>query len=318
MSLPDPRIRNVGSPLTREMLAPLDPRCEVVQFSSLPTPRDLDRLAEFMEHHSDVALRAFGGYDGSIDDLEFLEHFPRLTRFRADALAYHDFNGIDGLRFLPDGVVDLSLGQVKRRYSLQPLARFTSLRKLSLEGSTWKDLDVISGLSTLEDLTLRSITLTDLSILRPLGHLRSLDLKLGGTRDLSMLPDLAPLAYLELWMIRGLEDIAPVGELESLQYLFLQDLARVDRLPDMSRMTSLRRLELHNLKRLTDLTPLLTAPALEELLLYNSAHLTPEHFECLVGHPTLRKAVVGIGSKRKNEAVDRMLELPRPGEFVFR
>lgn len=300
------------------MLAPLDPRCQVVQFSSLPTPRDLDRVAEFMESYPDVALRAYGGYDGSIDDLEFLRHFPRLKRFHADALRYHDFKGIDGLRFLPDDVVDLTLGLVKRRYSLQPLARFTMLRKLYLEGATWKDLDVIGGFSMLDDLTLRSITLPDLSVLRPLRRLRSLDIKLGGTRDLSMLPELAPLAYLELWMIRGLEDIAPVGELASLQYLFLQDLARIDRLPDMSRMTSLRRLTLENLKRLTDLTPLLTAPALEELEVYNASHMKPEQFECLVGHPTLREAAFGLGSKKKYEAVTKMIDLPRPGRFVFR
>ena len=271
-----------------------------------------------MEAYPDVALRAYGGYDGSIDDLEFLSHFPHLRRFRADALRYHDFKGIDGLRFLRDDVVELSLGQVKRRYSLQPLARFTMLRKLSLEGATWKDFEVISGFSMLDDLTLRSITLPDLSLLRPLRHLRSLDIKLGGTRDLSMLPELGALAYLELWMIRGLEDISPVGELESLQYLFLQDLAGIDQLPDMSRMTSLRGLLLQNLKRVTDLTPLLTAPALEELEVYDSAHLKPEHFEPLAEHPTLRKAAVGIGSKKKNEAVKRMLNLPRPGPFKFR
>jgi len=113
------------------------------------------------------------------------------------------------------------------------------------------------------------------------------------------------------------EDISPIGELASLQYVFLQDLARIDRLPDMSGLTSLRRLHLENLKSLTDLTPLLTAPALEELVVYNSNHLRPEHFECLTDHPTLRKAVVGIGSKKRNEAVDRMLNLPRPGDFVF-
>jgi hypothetical protein len=298
------------------MLAPLDPRCEVVQFKSLPHPRDLDRLGEVMEGHPDVALRAYGGYDGTIEDLQFLRRFPRLTRFRADALRYQDFKSIDGLRFLSNNLVELSLGQVKRRISLRPIARFTSLRTLYLEGP-WKDLDVISGLQTLEDITLRSITLPDLSILLPLRRLRSLDLKLGGTRDLSLLPELAPLAYLELWMIRGLEDISPVSELASLQSLFLQDLARIERLPDMSRMISLRRVQLQNLKTLTDLTPLLTAPALEELAVYNSNRLKPEDFECLTDHPTLRRAVVGLGSKKKNEAVDRMLNLPRPGRFVF-
>lgn len=299
------------------MLAPLDPRCEVVQFGSLPNWRDLGRLTKLMEGHPNVPLRAYGGYDGTIDDLEFLQHFPRLTRFHADALRYRDFKSIDGLRFLPDNVEELHLGQVKPRLSLEPLARFTSLSSLYIEGA-WKDIEVISTLQMLEDITLRSVTLPDLSILTPLRRLRSLDLKLGGIRDLSLLPELGPLAYLELWMIRGLDDISAVSELKSLQYLFLQDLAKVQSLPDMSRMTSLRRLHLQNLKALTDLRPLLTAPALEELVVYESRHLRPEHFECLTDHPTLTHATFALGSKRKNDAVCELLPLQRPGRFDFR
>ena len=318
--MPDnPRIRQVSSPVTGEMLAPLDPRCKVVQFNSLPTDPDLDRLAALLVRHPEVALRAYGGYDGSLDNLEFLRHFPRLTRFHADALRYHDFTGIEGLRFLPDDLIDLGLGQVKRRFSLEPIARFSSLRSLYLEGNCWKDVEVISTFRMLDDLTLRSVSLPDLSILVPLRRLRSLDLKLGGTRDLSLLPELAPLAYLELWMIRGLESIGPVGELDSLQYLFLQDLPRITALPDMSRMTSLRRLHLQNLKGVTDLTPLLTAPALEELIVYESRHLKPEQFQCLVGHPTLKYAAFGLGSKKKQEEIHQLIDLPRPpAPFAFR
>ena len=296
------------------MLRPLDPLCAVVQFNSLPSEQDLLRLAKLMEGRPDVALRAYGGYDGTIDNLEFLRFFPQLTRFHADALRYRKFNDIDGLRYLPDSLVELSLGQTQRRFSLASLGRFRSLRRLSLKGNQ-KDIEVISTLTMLEELTLRSLTLPDLSILVPLRRLRSLDIKLGGTRDLRLLPDLGPLAYLELWMIRGLEDISPVGELTSLQYLFLQDLPRIDRLPDLSRMIRLRRIDIEGLKSLTDLSPLLTAPSLEELFLVNSAHLSPEHLECLVGHPTLKAAGLGLGSKRKNDAAEKLLPLPRPGKF---
>ena len=118
-------------------------------------------------------------------------------------------------------------------------------------------------------------------------------------------------------MIRGLQDISPVGEVSSLQYLFLQNLPRVDRLPDMSRMSCLRRIDIESLKSLTDLSPLLTAPSLEELFLVNAGHLRPEQLECLVDHPTLRAVAVGLGSKRKNDAVEKMLPLPRPGKFEF-
>jgi Leucine-rich repeat (LRR) protein len=299
------------------MLRPLEPRCEVVQFNSLPSEQDLLRLADLMERGPDVALRAYGGYDGTIDNLEFLRFFPHLMRFHADALPYREFNDIDGLRYLPENLVELTLGRTQRRFSLAPLGRFRSLRRLYLEGNH-KDVEVISTLTMLDDLTLRSMTLPDLSILLPLRRLRSLDIKLGGTRDLGLLPELAPLAYLELWMIRGLEDISPIGELPSLQYLFLQDLSRIDRLPDMSRMICLRRIDIEGLKRLTDLSPLLSAPSLEELYLVKSAHLRPEHLECLVGHPTLRAAAIALGSKRKDDAAKKLLPLPRPGRFAFR
>ena len=314
MCAPAPGVREVRPPMTREMLRPLEPQCELVQFNSLPSERDLLRLADLMRDRPDVALRVYGGYDGTIANLEFLRFFPELTRFHADQLRYRPFEDIDGLRYLPDDVVDLSLGQTQRRLSLAPLSRFQLLRRLYVEGPK-KDIEVISGLAMLEDLTLRSITLPDLSILIPLRKLRSLDIKLGGTRDLGLLPQLDQLAYLELWMIRGLEDISPVGELTKLQYLFLQDLPRVDRLPDMSRMTSLRRIDIEGMKSLTDLSPLLTAPSLEELFLVKSAHLSPEHLECLVGHPTLKAAALGLGSKRKNDAAEKLLPLPRPGRF---
>ena len=298
------------------MLRPLDPGCVVVQFDSLPSEKDLRRVADLMERHPDVPLRVYGGYDGSITNLDFLRFFPHLTRFHADALRYRDFDSIDGLRHLPDGLVELSLGRTKKRFSLAPLARFRSLRTLYLEGDP-KDIEVISSLTVLNDLTLRSITLPDLSILLPLRQLRSLDIKLGGTRDLGILPELAPLAYLELWMIRGLDDITSIGELASLQYLFLQDLSQVDRLPDMSRMTALRRVAIEGLKRLTDLSPLREAPALEELSLFKSPHLSVDDLGCLVGHPTLKALSVGLGSKRKTDAVAKLLPLPRPGKFVF-
>jgi hypothetical protein len=95
------------------MLRPLDPRCEVVQFNSLPSEKDLLRLANLMESRPDVALRAYGGYDGTIDNLEFLRFFPQLTRFHADALRYRKFNDIDGLRYLPDNLLELSVGNAR-------------------------------------------------------------------------------------------------------------------------------------------------------------------------------------------------------------
>src|SRR4051812_34607266 len=85
---PYPFIRQVGSPLSREMLRPLDARCRVVQFNSLLDDRDFKKVAEFLEQYPEVPLRAYGSYDGTIRDLEFLRFFPRLRGFQADALYY--------------------------------------------------------------------------------------------------------------------------------------------------------------------------------------------------------------------------------------
>jgi hypothetical protein len=86
----------------------------------------------------------------------------------------------------------------------------------------------------------------------------------------------------------------------------------------MSRMTALRRVHLQNMKRLTNIAPLCTAPALEDLLVFDFRHLQPEHFECFADHPTLKHAVVALGARRKNEAVGRIFDLARSGEFAFR
>jgi hypothetical protein len=83
-------IRQVASPLTQALLRPLDSRCRVVQFDSLLTDDDFRRLADFMRQYPDVGLRAYGSYDDSITDLDFLRFFAKLKRFYADVLELQD------------------------------------------------------------------------------------------------------------------------------------------------------------------------------------------------------------------------------------
>lgn len=61
---------------------------------------------------------------------------------------------------------------------------------------------------------------------------------------------------------------------------------------------------------LTDLGPLLTAPALKQVLVIDMDHLQPEQVAVLARHPTLEAASVGLGSARKNTAVEKLLTLP--------
>jgi hypothetical protein len=303
-----PFFRVIESPITAHMLRPLDPRCHTVQFGKALTESDYRRLSEWIAQYPSVTLRAYASYDGSIRDLDFLRFFPALHKFSADTL-YHSLGSIDGLGYLPESASMIGLGQTKKKLSLKPLGRFTSLRRLYLEGQT-KDIETISELRSLRSVTLRSITLADLSILQPLRQLRALDLKLGGTRDLALLPTIGKLDYLELWMVRGLHDLSPVAQLEDLSYLFLQSLKQVTQLPDLSRLTHLETVWLETMKGLTDLSPLLTARSLRRVGVVDMAHLQPEDVGVLAGHPGLQELRAGLGSKRKNDAVRKLVPLP--------
>ncbi|RBY95085.1 hypothetical protein DQ237_15325 [Blastococcus sp. TF02-8] len=299
-----PTIREVASPLTQRMLRPLDRRCHTVQFSTQLTDADHRALAAWLSAYPSVTLRAYG----AVPDLEFLRFYPDVQRFSADGL-YDHLESFEGLGHLRPDLHTLVLGSTRRRLSLQPLARFTGLRRLYLEKQT-RDLDVLAGLMSLTSLTLRSITLPDLSLLLPLTGLRALDLKLGGTRDLSLLPQVGKLEYLELWMVRGLDDLTPVAGTTTLRHLFLQALSRVTELPDLSRLAQLEVVHLETMTGITDLTPLLTAPSLREVSLVDMGHLQPADVGVLARHPRLRFLTAGLNSEKKNRAVRELVGLP--------
>jgi hypothetical protein len=226
---------------------------------------------------------------------------------------------LSGLRFLSDHIESLGIGaRLSSPFSLKPLKKFSNLRELYVEGRV-HDIDVISSLAGLEDLTLRSITLPDLKLLTPLHQLLSLDIKLGGTRNLSHLPSIGRLRYLELWLVRGLADLSPVSAVSTLQHLHFQALRNVNQLPQLNQLTKLRRVYLETMRGVRDPCPLAKAPALEELFMVNMSQMQPEDFKCLVGHPSLRYASIGLGSVNKNAAVRRFLPLPDPSPtFEFR
>lgn len=303
----DSRLLDLSTPVSRADLRLIDQHVETVQFNSALTEKDYKRVAKVLQRHPRVQLRAYGSYDGSITDLDFLRFFPTLRRFSADRL-YHSLTNIEGLAYLPEQTEFIGIGQTKKKLSLAGLGRFKALQRLYIEGQT-KDIEVIGDLQQLQSLTLRSVTLPDLAILLPLRQLRALDLKLGGTKNLSLLPEIGRIEYLELWMVKGLSDLTPISQLPGLEYLFLQALRQVSALPNMSGLTALTRVWLETLKGLTDLTPLVEAPNLQDLAVVDMSHLQPEAFKPLVGHRTLRTLRAGLGSKRKNDAVDSLITL---------
>lgn len=299
-----PQVRVLWSPLTSEMVKPLQSTIQVVQFRDSLSERELKRVAGLMADYPDVRLRYEG--HGNMPDLEWLRYFPGQRNFMVDDMMIET---LDGLRHLPENLSDLAIGPTLKRVSLRVLERFPRLRTLYLDGHS-KDIGVLGQLTELGDLTLRSVTIPDLSILLPLQRLWSLDLKLGGTKNLDLLPQIGSLKYLELWMIRGFEDLAPVSELTNLRFLVLQALSRITALPDLSRCTRLRRIHLETMKGISDLTPLAHAPALEQLLLIDMPHLRLEHLEPLRNHPSLSSIRVGMGSVKRNQAAVEMLGLP--------
>jgi hypothetical protein len=301
-------VRSVASPLTDEMLRPFEARRGVVQFRSLLSDDEFRRLAEWLRAHPQVKLRAYGSYDGSIADLDFLRFFPFVRAFSADAL--HDsLRSLQGLAHLSDELEDLTIGATRHRLDLGIIGRFRSLRTLSLDGHL-AGVAILSELTALEDLTLRSITLPNLAPLLPLRRLLALHLKLGSAGDLALLPEVGRLQHVELWMIRGLSDISAVGRMPHLRYLVLQALRRVEQLPDLSAATELRRVHLVTMRGIRDLGPLASAPALEELALMEMGHLQPDDLRCLVALPKLRAVTPHLGSLERYEAAKALLPLP--------
>ena len=304
-----PFIRELKTPVTKEQLRPLDPRCRVVQFHEPLTDSDFKRVAEFMQDYPTVTFRVYGHYSEGCD-LEFLRYFGFLRSFQVDVYKLQNFSGV---QYLTNDLEYLGLGQTQsKKHSLRFLECFTSLRQLYIEGHT-KDIEVVAQLLNLEDLTLRSITLPNLSILKPLVRLLSLNLKLGGTKDLNLLSDMGKLRYLEVWMVKGLSNIEAIADIPTLQYLFLQALKGVTALPTLRGLPLLRRVHLETMKGLNDLRAVADAPMLEELLILDMRHLKPDALRPFMGHPTLKRATVGLGSIKKNEAVKELLGLPDVG-----
>ncbi len=295
----------VRTPVTDDQLnEPPGPHLRLI-FRNALTAVDLDRVVAYAAQFATVEV-CIAHYSG-MRDLSVLRRLPPVTGF--DLMDF-EFDAFDQFEHLPDDLGDLHLDQTKSsRLALAFLRRFRSLHTLHVEGHK-KDIEAIGELSSLRDLTLRSITLPDLSLLRPLVQLESFDLKLGGTKDLRPLAEIGKLRYFEAWQVKGLTDLEPIADLPHLQRLHLESLVQVRALPSFARLAKLRRASILSLKNVVNLAPVAAAPALEELHAGGMGHLEPEAFAVFRGHPTLRAAHIGLGSARKNRAVEQLLPLP--------
>ncbi|MEU7920736.1 hypothetical protein [Micromonospora zamorensis] len=121
------------------------------------------------------------------------------------------------------------------------------------------------------------------------------------------------LRYLALRRVRKLSDLTPVTRLRALQWLWLETLT-VDRLPDFRSSTMLTRadcLGMRHLRHPAALQGLAAAPQLRELLVA-APHLPVDAVVPFVGHPTLERAEIVLGSHQRDRDVDDLLRLPPP------
>lgn len=261
-------------------------------------------------------------------DLSILEYLPDVENLELDYLqSVSNFNFVLGLQklksisvdifnletfefleSLPQDIEKVSLGKTKsKKPSLKWLSKLKNIRELHIEGQA-KDIHAIGDLCKLEKLVLRSVTSCDIRFIRSLPRLWSLEIKLGGISDLSPLAGLANLKYLELWQVRGLSNLSVLGSLTGLQFLFLQSLINVTDLPDMRSLKALRRVYLESMKGLQNLDGLAKAPVLEEFIHLCALNFDPEHYESLIGMPSLRRGFFGVSNEKKNKRVEALMK----------
>ena len=273
--------------------------------TELPTA-EYDRLAEWFVGRDDVwlHLRQHGA-----PDLSPLRHFPGLRRLVVTNLRLQSW---DGIEHVADSLEHIGMGDTTLKpISVAPLRRLTRLKSLGLSGPV-KHGEVVGSLTTLEHLTLRSVRIDHAAVIPKLMGLTTFNLHLGSADpDLSWLAALPRLTELEIWRVRGVTDLGPLGDLATVRRLSLQSMRAVTALPSFAGASSLTRVALDAMKGITDLSGLADAPALEELWLVEMPQLEPEALRPLVGHPTLRFGVWGLGSVRKNDAAYELLPLRR-------
>ncbi len=118
---------------------------------------------------------------------------------------------------------------------------------------------------------------------------------------------------MDLYRLRGPHDLAALARIPTLRYLLLASTRSITSLPSFADSPELRWVALDEMRGITDLRPIAAAPNLETLLLIGMPQLEAEDLRRLVGHPTLRAGIWGLGSMRRNAAAQDLLPLPPSG-----
>jgi hypothetical protein len=279
---------------------PLPDACNSICVQKPKNDLDMQQVSKLWNGRRDVELRLLGY---AVQDLECLRYFPGLERLNVQVPIIRN---IDGLCHSANGLKEFTLASTTVRLSLRPVASCAQLESLHLQRQQ-KDFAELRSLAGLRYVGLSGISLPDLSALLPFEHLRSLFLGFCKPIDLGLLGRFTELEALHLVKINNLADLSALRLGRGLRRIELHWLPHVETLPDLLELTRLEEVEIESMKSLRDVSSIARAPALRFLALWDCKSLTPQSFECLRGHPTLRRLGFGVGRLKDNEAIASML-----------
>jgi hypothetical protein len=277
---------------------PLHGACDRLCLRKPLNDEAMQQVAKLWNGRRDVEVRLFGY---ATPDLEFLRYFPGLERLNVQTPS---IKSIEGLRHVADSLKEFTLINTTVRFSLRPVANCRQLDSLHLERQT-KDFGELRSLTGLNYLGLSGMPLPDLSALLPFERLQSLFIGFCKPLNLDLLGRFPELQSLHFLKINNLHDLFALRLARNLLRLELAWLPHVETLPDLSELTQLEEIEIEA-KSLRDIASIAKAPALRFLGLWDCKSLTPKSFECLIGHPTLKRLNFGIGRLKDNEKVAAM------------
>jgi hypothetical protein len=278
---------------------PLHERCDRLCVQKPKYDLDMQQVSRLWNGRPDVELRLLGY---AVQDLDFLRYFPGLQRLNVQVPIVRN---IDGLRHVADSLKEFTLASTTARLSLRPLASCTQLESLHLQRQQ-KDFAELRALTRLRYIGLSGLSLPDLSALLPFEDLRSLFLGFCKPIDLGLLGRFSELEAIHLIKINNLVDLSALGLGRNLRRIELHWLPHIETLPDLSGLARLEEVEIESMKSLRDVSSIATAPALRFLGLWDCKSLTPQSFQCLRGHPALKRLGFGVGRLKDNKAIASM------------
>ncbi|MEU8112792.1 hypothetical protein [Micromonospora sp. NPDC048947] len=272
-------------------------------------------LDGLFERKPELMLRVFG-FDEELATLRFLRLFPNVKKFSLSGL--FKVASLENLSLLSGDLISLDIGETKAKLDLAPATRFRGLRELRVEGHI-KSLDeLLESVPELKALSLWRLPLDRVSLEESLPRkIESLALTLGSLKRTDWLTNLADLRYLAVRKVRGIDDFRWLASLGKLEYLWLDGLSKFEEVPDLASNAALLRIDLTGLRELRAadaLEPILHAPAIEELLVTES-RLPPDAFAVLKQKESLRRVGVGLGSDRRDDEANAILQMDAP-EFM--